>query len=218
MTALTKAATLAAASLADVEAKIDQAEARGRVAFRELALLVAEVYHLELWRQATVPTGAVGEKEERLHVPRPCKSFVEWCTVCREKKKDWGYQLVAAAAYSAIAENEAQARELKGLSEDQARRVVDKATGGGTKATTAAELRRARAEIEAMSPAEIVSRSRRAGEAAGRELERFEAEAWLKDVGRWAKKGRTLFRRQVGTEDAEPLIDQLEQLARDVAA
>lgn len=93
MTSLARIDDLAGLGLDAIESRITDAEARGAQAFRELAALVAEVYGRELWRDA-------GHG-----------NFVEWCEA-RGRKKSWGYQLVEAAKFSAVAENEHQAREL----------------------------------------------------------------------------------------------------------
>lgn len=205
MTSLIPRNELASLDLSAIEARIDNAEASGAHAFRHLAELVAAVYHRELWRQARIPVGV--ESSER----RPCKSFAEWCEVCREKAKTWGYQLVQAHAFSAIAENEAQARELQGLSETEARALVNLATDGGTRATTAAELRQLRASDAIAATKEQKRRHQQ-------QLDQLRGAAFLKTVRKWAAKGRLLFRRQVGSEAADELIDRLVELAETVAA
>lgn len=192
-------------NLADIEKAIDDAELRGVRAWADLARLVAAVYHGELWRQAKVPIGR-GTKEKR-----PCESFVEWIVVCREKQKSWGYQLVKAAAFSAVAENEKQARELIGLSAADAEALVDLATDGGKKATTAEELRRLRAE-------DAIAKVKGDRGDVQRQLKRMRSDDWLKAVRTWANKGRKLFQREVGTDGAEALINQLVELAEGIAA
>lgn len=142
-------------TFAEIEAQITDAEERGDTAWRELAGLVTVVHRQELWKQATVPVGI--ETEER----RPCKTFVEWLEVCRERSKSWGYNLLKAHAYSTVVDCERQARELIGLSEEDARRLVDKATEGGTRETTAEELARMRAEDAIKDRQESKSKAKR---------------------------------------------------------
>lgn len=183
-------------SLADVEAEIDDAEARGQDAWRDLARSVALVHSANLWSQATVPIAT--ETDER----RPCKSFAEWCEVCREKKKTWGYQLLNAHAFSSVASNERQARELAGLSAEEARQLVEKATERGTRNTTAEELRALRADA-------AIAKLRGDKDQAQARLRQRRQRDWTKDVEIWVKKGRTLFRREIGTEWIEAILDDV---------
>lgn len=206
MTALVRTSDPEHLDLSAIEPRIDDAVRRGEEAFHDLAALVATVYRRDLWRQATVPIGP--ETEER----RPCKSFVEWVRVCREKKKDWGYHLVKAHAFSTIVENEAQARELDGLTQDQARKLVDLATDGGTKSTTAAELRRLRPEVAiAKVKGERQESSRRRGE--------LKASACLKTceaLFRRAEHKARAHEPDVRTKVIDAALERLAKLANDL--
>lgn len=209
MSALAKTKQLAMSSTSDAirslvhaEQQIDDATARGEAAWRDLAMAVAAVYHGELWRQATVPTGAVEQNELRLHVPRPCKSFVEWCEVCREKSKSWGYDLLNAAAFSTVVENVHQARELAGLSPADAKLLVSLATEGGTKQTTAKELRHLRA-------GDAIAKAREGKDATKRVLRKLEQRDWIDRVEHRANGLRKVLRQEVGTEKAEKYLDQI---------
>lgn len=201
MNALTRANDLDSLDLRAIESRIDEALREGETAFQALAALVSAVYHRELWRQATVPVGP--ETDER----RPCKNFVEWVKVCRERKKDWGYQLVKAHAFSAIAENEAQARELAGLSAEDARRLVDLATDGGTRATTAAELRRLRAE-------DAIAEVKRGRAASSRRRGELKASACLKTCETYFRRAQQKARAHEPDVRAKVIDAALEHLAK----
>lgn len=128
-----------------------------------------------------------------------CETFEEWLETA-EIPRSTGYQLAAAGAKSTIVDCPSHARELTGLDDATAAKVVNETKAAGP--VTAARIRETRAVV--------VADNRRAAERAA-------SEDWLGDVRRWCAKGRRLFRRQVGTEKADEFIEGLEALARDVA-
>lgn len=192
-------------TLAAMESQIDAAMRKGEDAFQELASAIFQIHRQELWRQATVPVGP--DTEER----RACKSFVEWCEVCREKSGRWGHNFLSAYAYRTIVQNEAQARELRGLSEDDARRVVDKATENGTRETTAAELKAMRAK-DAIEQTGVNKKE------AGRRLRTLQSRDWIERVEGKAEALRKALRQEVGTEAAEAHLEACLEECRQLAA
>ncbi len=111
-----------------------------------------ELQHLEQIIDRGLSTfREVGEALARIRDKRLYRAeFADFATYCRTR---WKFtrrhadRLIAGAATASdlgtigLTVNEAQARELAPLPPDQRREVYDAATDGGTRATTAAELR-----------------------------------------------------------------------------
>lgn len=127
-------------------------------------------------------------------------SFKDWCEA-HDRSEAWGNYLRDAARHVNQVENPRQARELRGLSDEEAEEVVQEARQTGPLTATSIAAARNR----------VVSDNRR-------EAKQIELSDWLKSVEHVGEKMRKLLRREVGTEKAEGFLDQCLEAARAVAA